>query len=449
MPDPDPETLPPGTTIDLAHPPSTAVSEPTQTSGQPISRPNTRRRPRTGVSRRPPTVRPDTSASGIGELPDQQFFPEGEEFDEDDEDYESEEDEEIQETFAFHRPQTAAVPVVAFSETNTSAPNTGIAPTTAGRTSLSGASGGGGGRGGGGLRAVLSGEPLSPELQPTGQVEIGSYIQQPVYDPRHPPPMSGRNNPNNSAFAFSINRRRSSADSTNMPPTTTATQTATTNTRPPTGRSIFDRLQRRNLNTASTAMSGTTNMTTTTDASHMSFDSMTDDAGSFTESGTSGRRHPRKMRSKAPLIDGSEYTSSDAGTRRGMSRGSYGLTEFSGDMTVADGKTTWGDGAGGIRPIEVSKDGSEEGSIGAGLDIDLLEEDSPYPEVRASVSNIDDPEMPGESDQQKPVVRVTDITALTLRAFILGILFVTVCSALNTFFMFRFPSPSITALIVE
>lgn len=394
MPDPDSETLPPGATIELPPPPSTAMSEPNHPSGQPISRPNTRRRPRTGATRRaPPTARPDTSASGIGELPDQQFFPEGEEFDEDEEEYESEEDEEIQETFAFHRPQTAAVPIVAFSETDPSAPNTGIAPTTAGQSNVSG--------GPGGIRKVLSGEALSPELRPTGQIEIGNYIQQPVYDPRRPPPMSGRNNPNNSAFAFSINRRRSSVDSSAVPPTTTGTgtdmQTATTKTRPPTGRSLFDRLQRRNLNTASTAMTGTTNMTTTTDASHTSFDTGSDDAGSFAESGAaSHHRRPRKMRSKAPLIDGSEYTSSDAGTRRGMSRGSYGLTEISGDMTVADGKTTWGDGAGGVRPIAVSKDGSEEGSIGAGMDIDLLEEDSPYPEVRASVSNIDDPEMPGE-----------------------------------------------------
>ena len=33
-------------------------------------------------------------------------------------------------------------------------------------------------------------------------------------------------------------------------------------------------------------------------------------------------------------------------------------------------------------------------SIKMGLDFDAVEEDSPYPEVRASVSNVDDPEMP-------------------------------------------------------
>jgi hypothetical protein len=77
-----------------------------------------------------------------------------------------------------------------------------------------------------------------------------------------------------------------------------------------------------------------------------------------------------------------------------MSRSSsIGLTDITGDPTVADGKTTWGDGAGEVAPVP--KDGSEEGSIGR-IDWDPLEEDSPYPEVRASVSNIDDPDMPGE-----------------------------------------------------
>ena len=69
----------------------------------------------------------------------------------------------------------------------------------------------------------------------------------------------------------------------------------------------------------------------------------------------------------------------ESGTRRGLSRGSYGLTEMTGDMTVPDGKTTWGDGIGGV-----NKDGGESGSL-AGIDLD------------ASVSNLDDPELPGEA----------------------------------------------------
>lgn len=61
------------------------------------------------------------------------------------------------------------------------------------------------------------------------------------------------------------------------------------------------------------------------------------------------------------------------------------------------------------------------------------EEDSPFPEVRASVSNIDDPEMP----------------CLTFRSWVLGIVFTCVCSALNVFFNLRFPSPYITSVLVQ
>ncbi len=53
------------------------------------------------------------------------------------------------------------------------------------------------------------------------------------------------------------------------------------------------------------------------------------------------------------------------------------------------------------------------------------EEDSPYAEVRASVSNMDDPEMP----------------TLTFRMWILGLTLVLIGVSLNTFFMFRYPAP--------
>jgi len=53
------------------------------------------------------------------------------------------------------------------------------------------------------------------------------------------------------------------------------------------------------------------------------------------------------------------------------------------------------------------------------------EEDSPYAEVRASVSNIDDPEMP----------------TMTFRMWFLGLTLVFLSVSLNTFFNFRYPSP--------
>ena len=60
------------------------------------------------------------------------------------------------------------------------------------------------------------------------------------------------------------------------------------------------------------------------------------------------------------------------------------------------------------------------------------EEDSPFPEVRASVSNIDDPNMP----------------ANTFRLWFLGLLVCTVAGAANTFFNFRYPAPQLSPLLI-
>lgn len=60
-------------------------------------------------------------------------------------------------------------------------------------------------------------------------------------------------------------------------------------------------------------------------------------------------------------------------------------------------------------------------------------DDSPYPEVRASVSNIDDQDMP----------------VLTFRAWFLGVFFSIIVTALNVFFYFRYPSPFITPILVQ
>ncbi|TFK45067.1 oligopeptide transporter [Crucibulum laeve] len=65
------------------------------------------------------------------------------------------------------------------------------------------------------------------------------------------------------------------------------------------------------------------------------------------------------------------------------------------------------------------------------FDFDAIEEeDSPFPEVRASVSNIDDPDMP----------------AMTIRMWFVGLLLCMTSSALNVFFNFRSPAPSIVPL---
>lgn len=104
---------------------------------------------------------------------------------------------------------------------------------------------------------------------------------------------------------------------------------------------------------------------------------------------------------------------------------SYPMTALTGDQTVPDGKTTWGDGNGGEHKAET--DGGEEGEY------DWIEEDSPFPEVRASVSNIDDVDMP----------------ALTLRAWLIGMTLVMIVAGANTFLIFRYPAPTIPVLAVQ
>ncbi|TKA51429.1 hypothetical protein B0A53_05342 [Rhodotorula sp. CCFEE 5036] len=60
-------------------------------------------------------------------------------------------------------------------------------------------------------------------------------------------------------------------------------------------------------------------------------------------------------------------------------------------------------------------------------------EDSVYPEVQASVSNVDDP----------------SACVLTLRVWFLGLLFCLVFAALNTYFSLRYPAPLITPIITQ
>lgn len=66
-------------------------------------------------------------------------------------------------------------------------------------------------------------------------------------------------------------------------------------------------------------------------------------------------------------------------------------------------------------------------------DLDELDaEDSPYAEVRASVSNVDDPEMP----------------VATFRMWFLGIGLCAIGSGMNMFFNFRYPAPYVAPLIL-
>lgn len=61
------------------------------------------------------------------------------------------------------------------------------------------------------------------------------------------------------------------------------------------------------------------------------------------------------------------------------------------------------------------------------------EEDSPYPEVRASVSNIDDPDMP----------------CGTVRAWFLAFLLSTLAGAVNMILTLRYPAPTLTPIVMQ
>ncbi|KAF8263832.1 OPT oligopeptide transporter [Lactarius quietus] len=61
----------------------------------------------------------------------------------------------------------------------------------------------------------------------------------------------------------------------------------------------------------------------------------------------------------------------------------------------------------------------------------IMEDESPYPEVRSAVSNTDDPTMP----------------ASTLRAWVLGVIWAVLIAGINQFFFFRYPSVEIDGFI--
>lgn len=58
----------------------------------------------------------------------------------------------------------------------------------------------------------------------------------------------------------------------------------------------------------------------------------------------------------------------------------------------------------------------------------ILEDDSPYPEVRSAVANTDDP----------------DIPVSTIRSWVLGAIWAIIIAGLNQFFFFRYPSVNVT-----
>lgn len=66
-------------------------------------------------------------------------------------------------------------------------------------------------------------------------------------------------------------------------------------------------------------------------------------------------------------------------------------------------------------------------------DPDELDDDSPYPEVRAAVANTDDPSIP----------------AVTLRTWVLGLAWAVITSGLNQFMFYRYPSVAISSFVPQ
>ncbi|KAJ7128729.1 OPT oligopeptide transporter [Mycena epipterygia] len=63
----------------------------------------------------------------------------------------------------------------------------------------------------------------------------------------------------------------------------------------------------------------------------------------------------------------------------------------------------------------------------------ILEDDSPYPEVRSAVANTDDPSIP----------------VGTLRAWTLGLIWAIIIPGLNQFFFFRYPAVTVTSIVAQ
>ncbi|KAK0535631.1 hypothetical protein OC835_002306 [Tilletia horrida] len=84
--------------------------------------------------------------------------------------------------------------------------------------------------------------------------------------------------------------------------------------------------------------------------------------------------------------------------------------------------------------IDEAETALEKGDIKAELRLeDALQDDSIYPEVRAAVSNVDDPTMPIN----------------TFRTWFIGLIATILLAGLNQFFSFRYPSVSISSLVAQ
>lgn len=406
---------------------NTSQSDPAHNAGR---RPGTSSRPRTSA-RRSKTARLDTSTSSIGELPDQTFFPEGEEDDyfDEEEEYESGEDEDV---FAFARPQTAAPRNVNQADVeqsdahditarNTLANMTPASPTVIGSSRPTT------------VFATLAGSSEDAEKRPMTR---GALSRVKIVDiPKQASESSQDDNDSASTFAAMDLLQR-----TSQPPLATLDYSEhhpQSLTRPVTDSAAVLAAARRSSNPNNTALlssimaqearrqsagkihpdiaqdtnhlerdhqAGLTTRAPTTAQSQLSnkpsfmttssFDGATTDGG-FSAYATDAddtdalRRHNHGFRMRNFGTAQGDELEPIPGSRDGSTWATP--SEIGGATTIPDGMTTKGDGLGNLYR-KWDRDDSEN----LGYMEETEEEDSPYEEVRASVSNIDDPEMPGK-----------------------------------------------------
>lgn len=129
----------------------------------------------------------------------------------------------------------------------------------------------------------------------------------------------------------------------------------------------------------------------------------------------------------------------------------WNISELGGTETVPDGRTTTGVGTGAnFSMASETRAGGRTGSFVS------EEEDSPYAEVRASVSNIDDPDMPGECPCLMVVFALRAYTdtrpscaVLTVRSMSIGLVICSILAGLNTYARFRDPGIYVQPVVTQ
>ncbi|SGY40017.1 BQ5605_C003g02310 [Microbotryum silenes-dioicae] len=150
----------------------------------------------------------------------------------------------------------------------------------------------------------------------------------------------------------------------------------------------------------------------------------------FGSSTSTGRRCDTEASFQSESHDGSQVGLNPFGksvnpSRWGKSdRQNFRLENIDVHPNQPHASSLYGDGSDDhAKVVQVSTD--------AASDSGDIEEDSPYAEVRASVSNWDDPIIP----------------SLTFRSWFLGLTLCILLGSANTFLAFRYPSPAITPLV--